>query len=139
MSKHLKVWTARVDYEAVQEGEVVLNTTAKSAKGLGKTFAPTWEMVLARKQERITWEQYTERYLNLLRERYTKNADRFKEACESGEITLLCYCKNSVANGKNCHRYLLADVLVKVAQSLEIDAQYLGERLTHTNRPVNPK
>ena len=83
MSKHLKVWTARVDYEPVQEGEVVLNTTAKSAKGLGKTFAPTWEMVMARKQERITWEQYTERYLNSDCESVIrKNADRFKEACE---------------------------------------------------------
>ena len=138
MEKHLQIWTARVDYTAAQDHEIVLNTTAKSAEGLGKVFAPTWEMVMARKNELITWEQYTERYLNLMRERYRKNANRFAEACNAGEITLLCYCSNGLSNGKKCHRYLLADLLVKVAQSLEIDAKYMGERLNYTNRPVNP-
>ena len=138
MTKKLRIWTARVDYTGM-ENEVVLNTTAKSAKGLGKVFAPTWEMVMARRHDEITWEQYTERYLNLLRDRYRKNQPRFREACEAEELVLLCYCRNSVSNGKQCHRYILADVLVKVANSFEIEAQYMGERLEYTNRPQNPK
>ena len=88
MTKKLRIWTARVDYTGL-ESEVVLNTTAKSANGLGRVFAPTWEMVTARKREEITWEQYTERYLNLLRERYQKNQPRFRETCEAEEIVLL--------------------------------------------------
>ena len=52
---------------------------------------------------------------------------------------LLCYCRNSVSNGKQCHRYILADVLVKVANSFEIEAKYMGERVEYTNRPQNPK
>ena len=37
MTKQLRIWTARVDYTG-EENEVVLNTTAKSAKGLGQGF-----------------------------------------------------------------------------------------------------
>ena len=138
MKRQLKIWTARVDYEAIGE-EVALNTTAKSAAGLGKVFAPTWELVMASKKKQITWQEYTEKYLNLLRERYAKNHSMFAEACAAGEIVLLCYCKNSVSSGKKCHRYLLAEVLRKVALSMGIQATYQGERLAYTNRPVNPK
>ena len=40
---------------------------------------------------------------------------------------ILCYCADSVSSDKQCHRYLLADVLVKVAQSMGYEAQFAGE------------
>ena len=51
----------------------------------------------------------------------------------------MCYCANSANGTKQCHRYLLADVLIQVAKSLQIDAKYMGERLNYTNRAQNPK
>ena len=55
--KALVIWTARVDYKQKRE-ELVLNTTATRGKGLGKLFAPTWELVNTYKQGLIEWEEY---------------------------------------------------------------------------------
>ena len=64
----LTIWTARVDYQKKND-EVVLNTTIGSGSGLGKLFAPTWDLVKASKSGRISWEQYVNGYLGLMRER----------------------------------------------------------------------
>ena len=135
----LKIWTARIDYKTDDANELVLDTTAKSAKDLGKVFAPEWEMVMASKSGEITWQQYTELYLQLMRDRYRKNKARFAEVCQAGEIVLLCYCENTMMTTKHCHRYLLADVLLKVAKKLEIEAKYMGERMSYKNRPPMEK
>ena len=140
MSKReLVIRTARVDYSGIGE-ELVLDVTVKNAKGQNRVFAPTWDMVMASKKELITWEEYTEQYLSLMRERYQHNQQRFFEVCGAGEIVLLCFCRNSVMGEKHCHRYLLADVLVQVAtKKLGIDAKYEGEILNYTNRPAREK
>lgn len=128
MNAELKIWTARIGYGSLDD-ELVLDTTAKAEDGPGKVFAPPWSLVLASKRGIITWEEYTERYLKLLRGRYKTNAKRFAEVCNAGEVVLLCYCANSVHGDRHCHRYLLADVLLQVAKSLGINAKYMGERL----------
>ena len=134
MSKELKVWTSRVDYSA-SGSEVVLNTTAKSANDLGKLFAPPWKLVMASKNGEIEWDEYCRRYLKLMRERYDEDRAAFHRICEAGEVVLLCYCRNTAMGSKRCHRYLLADVLVKVAiKKLGIDAKYMGERVNHSNQ-----
>ena len=140
MSKReLVIRTARVDYSGIGE-ELVLDVTVKNAKGQDRVFAPTWDMVMASKKELITWEEYTEQYLSLMRERYLQNQKHFFEVCSAGEIVLLCFCRNSVMGEKHCHRYLLADVLVQVAtKKLGIDAKYEGEILNYTNRPARDK
>ena len=140
MSKReLVIRTARVDYSGIGE-EMVLDVTVKNADGIAKLFAPTWEMVMASKKGHITWEEYTEQYIALMRERYQQNEQRFIDVCEAGEVVLLCFCKNSVMGEKRCHRYLLADILVQVAtKKLGIDAKYAGEILNYTNRPEREK
>ena len=140
MSKReLVIRTARVDYSGIGE-ELVLDVTARNAQGIAKLFAPKWKMVMASKAGKITWEEYTERYLEFMRERYQENEQRFFDVCEAGEVVLLCFCKNSVMGEKRCHRYLLADILVQVAtKKLGIDAKYAGEILNYTNRPEREK
>lgn len=88
-----------------------LDITVKSGKELGKKFAPTWNMVMGHKQGKITDEQYTELYLNML-----KNTEEevFEELYKYGldnenKINLICYCHD----GKFCHTYLLIDFLVE--------------------------
>ena len=107
--KKLKIWTARVDYQAVGN-QVVLNTTIGSGEGIGKLFAPTWSMVRASKFGHISWEQYTEKYLELMRQRYSADRKAFEAVCESGEVVLTCYCSVE-KKGRKCHRFLLADDL----------------------------
>ena len=90
---------------------------------------------MASKTGQIEWDEYCRRYLKLMRERYDEDRPAFHRICEAGEVVLLCYCRNTVMGSKRCHRYLLADVLVKVAiKKLGIDAKYMGERVNHTNQ-----
>lgn len=79
-------------------------------------FSPTRWMVHGYLEGRMTWEEYREHYLSLLRGRFTNNPGRFKEI-ENGTV-FKCYCRA----GGNCHRYLLAEILVKCGHT------YGGER-----------
>ena len=132
--EQLTIWTARVDYKQ-RTNEMVLNTTIGSGWGLGKLFAPTWKLVKASKSKKISWDQYVEGYLTLMRERYQADKERFHEVCKSGEIVLLCYCSIS-KKGRECHRFLLADALRSVAEKdLGMEVTMGGEVMTYTNDP----
>jgi uncharacterized protein YeaO (DUF488 family) len=101
-----------------------LDITIKSASEfMGKELAPTWELVgghkhftgqhgWCEKYPPLNNEEYTERYLALLRQRYTAHREQWHEWLRQQErVKLACYC----ADGKFCHRHLAADVLRKVA------------------------
>jgi len=67
LAKHVcRVGTARIDYQG-RVGQRVLNTTVKSGMGLGAVFAPTWKMVMASKQDEITWDEYRSLMWNMNR------------------------------------------------------------------------
>jgi uncharacterized protein YeaO (DUF488 family) len=100
-----------------------LDITVKSGKGIGKLFAPTWDMVMGVKQGRITEAEYTERFLNLLRERYRQDERAFVEVLKREQIVLLCYCRA----GAFCHRHLVVDVLEKVAKAKGLPFERGGE------------
>ena len=129
MSKQLVIKTAQLNYQ--QRGsEVVLNTTIGSGEGIGKVFAPTWEMVKGSKAGRISWEEYTRQYIELMRKRWLENREAFERAVLQKKLVLTCYC----AHRKNCHRHLLKDILIKVAASMGISATDGGEELTWSNK-----
>lgn len=67
-AKVLEIRTARIGYRG-KEGETVIDTTAKSAQGIGKVFAPTWKLVMAYKRGDISWSEYEQSYLALMRKR----------------------------------------------------------------------
>lgn len=114
-----KVCTGRVSYSGVDG----LDITVKSGKGIGKVFAPTWDMVMGVKQGRITEAEYTERFLNLLRERYRQDEGAFIEVLKREQVVLMCYCRA----GAFCHRHLVVDVLEKVAKSKGLPFERGGE------------
>ena len=123
----VKVRTSRIDYKG-KPNQLVLNTTIKSGDGVGKVFAPTWDMVMQSKRGEITWSEYTEQYLTLMRERYIDNKQAFIDVLNhSEELVLCCYCKNTHGTTEHCHRYILVSILEKVALRHNIDFEYVGE------------
>ena len=129
-ARTLRIATARIDHVAAQ-GEKALNITVKSATGVGKLMAPEWRPVLAFKEGRLDWAQYTEAYQKLLRQRYAGYAQLFHdliaEAVRNGEcLVLTCYC-NLDPGCNHCHRYLMAEILEKIARNEGFEVRNLGE------------
>lgn len=121
-----RVGTARIDYQG-RVGQRVLNTTVKSGTGLGAVFAPTWKMVMQSKRDEITWDEYRDQYTALMRQRYQANPSAFLEALNSAELIVCCYCKDTHATTRHCHRYILVEILEKVAAHHGIGFEYIGE------------
>ncbi len=126
-ARHIcRIGTARIDYQG-RVGQRVLDTTVKTGKGLGVVFAPTWDMVLSLKRGEITWDVYRRRYTALMRERYTSNPSDFLDTLSNDELIVCCYCKDTHATTKHCHRYILVEILQKVAAHHSIGFEYIGE------------
>ena len=126
-----RVGTARIDYRG-QARHLVLDTTIKSGAGLGKVFAPTWKMVMQSKQGEISWDEYRDQYTDLMRQRYAANTAAFLEALSSDELIVCCYCSDTHVTTRHCHRYLLVDILEKIAKHYGIGFEYVGE--VHNSR-----
>jgi uncharacterized protein YeaO (DUF488 family) len=110
----MNIYTARIGHKG-------LDITVKSGD---KTFAPSWNIVMDLKNGNITWEQYKEKYTQMMRKSYKQNTKRWLELINKDELTLICYCTDP----NRCHRTLLADMLVKVAKRHGVTATYLGEK-----------
>ena len=54
-----------------------LDTTVKSGSGIGESFAPTWDLVMDSKSKKITWDEYRQGYIALLRDNWLDNRDDF--------------------------------------------------------------
>ena len=91
-----------------------LDTTVKSGDPV---FAPTWEIVMASQQGKMSDEEYTIEYYDMMRRSYRDNRSRWDEVLGMEEVFLACYCRAD----SFCHRYLLKDILVKCG------AEYVGE------------
>jgi hypothetical protein len=121
-----RVATARIDYMA-RAGQVVLNTTVKSGTGLGAVFAPTWALVMDSKQGRIDWPTCVERYTALMRTRYVVNQAAFVTALKAETLVVCCYCRDTSTTTRHCHRYVLVDILQKIAAHHDIGFETIGE------------
>lgn len=106
----LKIYTSQYRYS----GKNRLDITVKSGD---KTFAPIWDMVSKYKKGLITEEEYTKEYYKLMRNSYKNHKDKWDQLLDQDEVVLVCFCKK----GSFCHRYLLAEILVKLG------AEYRGE------------
>jgi uncharacterized protein YeaO (DUF488 family) len=106
----LKVYTSKISYK----GENKLNVSIKSGN---KIFAPSWEIVMSYKNGKITEEQYTLAYHNMMEISYKRNRTDWEDLLSKEEVVLCCYC----SAGTFCHRLLLAKILVKLG------AKYQGE------------
>lgn len=86
-----------------------VDITVANAKGFARFFAPTWDMVLGVKHGRMSPEEYTRRYLKILRANRNKEAWKWlRDQAVDGTLTFLCFCRD----GEFCHTYLLIDYMV---------------------------
>lgn len=85
-----------------------------STKAGNKVFAPPWPMTRAHMDGDISDEEYEKKYYELMRESYRDNRKEWDKLLEHDKIYLGCYCNTS----KFCHRFLLADMLVKCGATL---------------------
>ena len=114
----LRMATARIDHRPAAD-ERVLDITVKSSSDEGRLMAPDWRMVLDFKEGRIDWPTYVERYQALMRKNYAGYAqvfhDLIRNVIAEGEcLVLTCYC-NVGPGCDQCHRFLMADILEKIA------------------------
>lgn len=106
-------------------GIELIDTTVKS--GLPE-FSPTWDMVTGIKQGTLTEQEYTSLYLAKMRQSYKDHIDKWIGLLSKPSFAIACYCKEGVF----CHRHLLAQYLLKVAQYHGITIMFKGEY--HGNR-----
>lgn len=103
----------------------VIDTTVKSGHGM---LAPTWDMVWDSKSGELSWDEYTSRYLSMMRESLEANPQLWNRLFESRgmdpkRIALACYCKP----GRPCHRHLLKEFVMDWRSSLGDEVIDMGE------------
>lgn len=114
----LHLYTAQI---GKYKGPDAYDVTVKSGD---INFAPTWDIVKAWKAGKITWENYSQCYRELMLRSYKRNQRAWQEILEKGVLTLLCYCRAD----DHCHRFLLADFLSKLVEKSGINVINEGER-----------
>lgn len=117
------IYTARVSYRGADR----LDVTRKSAGPDGLPFAPSWRIlrpVLAARRASgpvavaYAWPQYAADYTAEMRASFRKHRAAWSALLSRDEVTLVCYCTSAT----HCHRFLLAEILVKLGVT------YHGER-----------
>lgn len=104
------IYTSQYKYSGADR----LDTTMKTGD---KAFAPTKKMVYDIKYRGMSEEEYTEKYYELMRKSYRLRRKKWDALLNQERVVLICYC----AEGKFCHRVLLARILEK------LNASYKGE------------
>lgn len=93
-------------------GKAGLDVTIKSAEGFARAFVPTWDMVMDHKAGKLSDEEYTRLYIEILDQipqPVWEALYRYGMENYHGELYLLCYC----GDGKFCHTKLLAAEAVR--------------------------
>jgi uncharacterized protein YeaO (DUF488 family) len=121
----MELWTGRIWVQ--KDSALVLNTTFKTGEGLGLVFAPSKSLVYASKYHNMPWSEYIVGYTAQMRQKYRTNQQAFLELLSHESVIVTCYCKDTHDTTKHCHRYILVDILEKVAHKHDIAFEYKGE------------
>jgi uncharacterized protein YeaO (DUF488 family) len=79
---------------------------------------PSPELLGDWKRGRISWAQYRERYLDLLRSRWSSGLKEEIMALDN-DVTLCCWEHTP----EMCHRSIVAEVIAKVRPGLEVEVR----------------
>jgi O-acetyl-ADP-ribose deacetylase (regulator of RNase III)/uncharacterized protein YeaO (DUF488 family) len=111
----MDIYTAQYAYS----GPDRLDITVKGQDLVGKTYAPTWDLVNRFKSGEADEDQYTREFAALMNGRYRYESAYMESlATREGTTTLVCFCPP----GAFCHRIIVAEGLEKLG------AVYKGER-----------
>lgn len=98
----------------------VIDSTVRS--GI-PALAPSWNMVMQHKSGKLSDEDYTKQYRELMLKSYMTNQTVWNELINKDKIAIACYCNPD----KFCHRHLLVKYLEGVCVSRNIPFRYMGE------------
>lgn len=102
-------------------GVLVSDTTVKG--NIDSPFAPDWEFVKAYKDGVIGEREYTSLYTEKMRRSYLQRKEEWLSFLNQEKAVVACFC----GPDKFCHRFLLVDILKKVALHHGIPFHYAGE------------
>lgn len=97
---------------------MIIDITIQSSRPPWNIFAPTWELVKDFKAGKISENQYTEKYMGLMRARYKNNKDIFQQLIQlalTENVALVCYCPPE----EFCHRHLLKNIFLSIESRLQ--------------------
>jgi uncharacterized protein YeaO (DUF488 family) len=101
----MKIQTSTMRYA----GHDKLDITVKSGN---RVFAPTWDMVMGHKEGRISNEEYTDKYIGMMRLSWQRHQADWLRLLKQEVVTLCCYCPA----GNFCHRHILKQLLEKACE-----------------------
>ena len=112
MSKVLELHTIQMAQwrKLLETGIEIIDATVRTGN---KLLAPSWDLVSATKSGTLPDTDFTKQYTDLIRNRYVNDPTLFDDMISKGKIALACYC----GSDKHCHRFILRDILKKVAVS----------------------
>ncbi len=90
----------------IRPGVQGIDTTVKSAQGIWRAVAPTWEMVMGVKAGTLSWDAYCHQYAQILAR---VPAIVWDTLALSERQVVLCYCRD----GWNCHTHELIAFAVR--------------------------
>lgn len=94
------------------------------------SFAPSPQLLGDYKEQRIEWEEYKKRYTAEQRDHYRNSPgdfERLLQRAEDENLVLLCYERFEGRDTK-CHRFLLFDILKKVADRQGYEVEFFDEK-----------
>ena len=106
---------------------IVIDITVQSSRPPWNIFAPTWELVKDYKGGKISENQYTEEYMELMRSRYKNNKDIFQQVIQLAmveNIALACYCPPE----SFCHRHLLKNIFMSIEPRLQYQREEMPQQ-----------
>ncbi len=85
-------------------------------------LGPSWQLLNDYKKGNINWKQYTERFINQMNTPLIEAIllNIAKESLEQN-VYLVCY----EGPGKHCHRYILIELIVNIANKHGIPVQLI--------------
>lgn len=99
----------------------LLNITAKSGDD---RFAPSWDMVMALKENRINQMQFSDMYYEKMRQSYNADPNGWIQFLTSHDkLAIACMC----AKDAFCHRHLLVGIFAKICHFYQIPFTFKGE------------
>jgi hypothetical protein len=107
-----------IEEERIGEVLSIANSYPRTVKGVDgkvKCFVPEWKNVKAYRDKEISEEEFTNRYRQLIVERWAEVKKWMDDLSPSDELYLCCWEQVGF-----CHRYLVAKLLQKFRPDLEV-------------------
>ena len=80
-----------------------------------EVFAPSWGLLTEYQAGGMSWETYTQRYTEEMREAYRRDPHPFQRMAERlDDVELVCWCIKKRRKDERCHRFLLRAILEKI-------------------------